>query len=684
MMRSLYSAVAGLKNHQTKMDVIGNNISNVNTVAFKSSSVTFSDIIYQTLSGASGPNQTLGGVNAKQIGLGMSTAATSMNITGSGSAQTTGKPFDLRLNDAGNSTNFFVVNNGTQNVYTRDGCFYIDGAGTLCMDSTGYKLMGWLADPNTGEVITSGDVVPLSIMDTPNLTSPPEATENAYASGIIDKDTPDLSSTQGYTMALEFFDDLGYPYSARFTVRLASDDGSVYTVKLSQILDQNGVDVLKEIMESQGISLDQIFGSQSTNNYSLNAGTPYITNNNLSNGVLQTGWTYDTTESTQYTGGVIGHLTKPGGGDIYFNKDGKFYANKEGTQDYAGTEDWGDVLKLTGAGTRDHAWSDADTNIISLDGSGNFTLKQITTGDASAIEKTNWYFLTQGGTATYPDTDAHGRAAIKYGNYTYPNPAVTNPSEAWAGYFVNISTNRLVAVNTAGTLFEYDSTADKYTASALALDSILDGFDADTTKVSVSGTTLTASYTDYDLTFSKADGSFVGIDDQDSVFLYGATLGPNFHNISIDFTSLRNANNGKKSTAGMDSGTSAIDTTGAGKKLGSLVGVAVQNDGKIYGSYDNGNTVLLGQVAAAHFANASGLEKIGESCYDTTLNSGDAVIGDISADGSSMTSGEIEMSNVDLSAEFTDMITTQRGFQANSRVITTSDTLLEELINLKR
>ena len=202
--------------------------------------------------------------------------------------------------------------------------------------------------------------------------------------------------------------------------------------------------------------------------------------------------------------------------------------------------------------------------------------------------------------------------------------------------------------------------------------------------MSVSGKTLTATYTDYDLTFSKADGSFAGIDDQDSVFLYGATLGPNFHNISIDFTSLRNANNGKKSTAGMDSGTSAIDTTGAGKKLGSLVGVAVQNDGKIYGSYDNGNTVLLGQVAAAHFANASGLEKIGESCYDTTLNSGDAVIGDISADGSSMTSGEIEMSNVDLSAEFTDMITTQRGFQANSRVITTSDTLLEELINLKR
>ena len=81
---------------------------------------------------------------------------------------------------------------------------------------------------------------------------------------------------------------------------------------------------------------------------------------------------------------------------------------------------------------------------------------------------------------------------------------------------------------------------------------------------------------------------------------------------------------------------------------------------------------------------ASGLQKIGESCYNTTLNSGEAKIVDISADGSGMTSGEIEMSNVDLSAEFTDMITTQRGFQANSRIITVSDTMLEELTNLKR
>ncbi|MBS6960183.1 MAG: flagellar hook-basal body complex protein, partial [Roseburia sp.] len=151
------------------------------------------------------------------------------------------------------------------------------------------------------------------------------------------------------------------------------------------------------------------------------------------------------------------------------------------------------------------------------------------------------------------------------------------------------------------------------------------------------------------------------------------------------FSTCQNTNNGGKSTVTMSKG--ATDgTTGAGKKLGNLIGLSVSNNGEIYGIYDNGNRNLLGQIAVAQFANAAGLEKVGESCYRTTLNSGefDGIGVEISADGSSMTTGELEMSNVDLSSEFTSMITTQRGFQANSRVITTSDTLLEELVNLKR
>ena len=164
----------------------------------------------------------------------------------------------------------------------------------------------------------------------------------------------------------------------------------------------------------------------------------------------------------------------------------------------------------------------------------------------------------------------------------------------------------------------------------------------------------------------------------------GQTQKSNFKDIEIDFSKSMNYDNGGTSTFKMLKGDSTGD--GAGKKLGALTGISVDQQGRIHGSYDNGNTVLLGQIAVAQFANASGLEKVGNNCYQTTLNSGefDGIGVAVDADGSAIDSGELEMSNVDLSGQFTDMIVTQRGFQANSRVITTSDTLLEELINLKR
>ena len=117
MMRALYSGVAGLKTHQTKMDVIGNNIANVNTVGFKSSAVTFSDLLYQNTQGASGPGANIGGINAKQVGLGSKTASTNISITTGGANQTTGGAFDLKLSD-GSTTNFFIVNVPNQTVIT--------------------------------------------------------------------------------------------------------------------------------------------------------------------------------------------------------------------------------------------------------------------------------------------------------------------------------------------------------------------------------------------------------------------------------------------------------------------------------------------------------------------------------------------------------------------------------------
>ena len=129
------------------------------------------------------------------------------------------------------------------------------------------------------------------------------------------------------------------------------------------------------------------------------------------------------------------------------------------------------------------------------------------------------------------------------------------------------------------------------------------------------------------------------------------------------------------------------DNMGAGRLVGTMSGISIQKDGVIVAAYDNGDTKIIAQIAVATFTNLSGLEKVGDNLFAQTLNSGEFKENqarDVTEDGGYFSTGVLEMSNVDLAAEFTDMITTQRGYQANSRIITVSDTMLEELINLKR
>ena len=175
------------------------------------------------------------------------------------------------------------------------------------------------------------------------------------------------------------------------------------------------------------------------------------------------------------------------------------------------------------------------------------------------------------------------------------------------------------------------------------------------------------------------------LDFNDTVTVAGTETNLNkFKDITIDFSPSVMWNNNGTSTIGLTKGDQ--DGLGTGRMKGTMEGISIQTDGKIYGTYTNGCTKLLGQIAVAQFANAAGLEKTGNNLYQATLNSGefDGIGVDITADDGSMTSGTLEMSNVDLANEFTEMITTQRGYQANSRIITVSDTLLEELVNLKR
>ncbi len=157
MMRSLYAGVSGLQNHQIRMDVVGNNIANVNTIGYKRNRVTFEDILYQNMSGAAAPEETKGGVNPKQVGLGMNVAAID-TIHTAGALQTTGKITDLSVQGEG----FFVLKDGEKTFFSRAGNFSIDGDNTL-VNPGGMKVQGWQADPMLGEINTTGTVEELKI-----------------------------------------------------------------------------------------------------------------------------------------------------------------------------------------------------------------------------------------------------------------------------------------------------------------------------------------------------------------------------------------------------------------------------------------------------------------------------------------------------------------------------------------
>lgn len=568
MMRSLYSGVAGLKTHQTRMDVIGNNIANVNTTAYKSSSMTFSELMSQTTQKASGANATtgVGGTNAKQIGLGVKAGAINTAITTQGSAQSTGNPFDIMIT----GDNFFVVSNGSENFFTRDGSFYVDGAGNLAMTSTGYNVMGWGVDKTTGN-IKQDTVTALRIMSSANMTYPPEATTKANISGILDQNDKDVTSANGKTVNLNFFDARGYSYTAKFTFKQSGGDKTnEYSMELNKILDSTG----KEIDISK-----LKFGNRSQQK-------------------METKVTLNT--------------------DAY-KWDGKVLKTKDGTTEVANLAD-----------------------IFKADGS------LITPADDAAAQKQQ------------KALDAIAKA------YGYEGS-----TDEFLNLYITSTANK-----------------DKQLTIQDLLGNMMAGKTTDVLPADGSAITMEGRYFEgTTVVFNKDTGKLESVGGSTTNLNVNAAfsaLGGNFSDVTIDLSECTNYDNKGTSTIGATSGD--LDGLGTGRRLGDMIGVSIQKDGMIYASYDNGMTKLLGQIATAAFANASGLEKEGDNLYSATLNSGefDGIGVDITAGGGYMSTGQLEMSNVDLSSEFTEMITTQRGFQANSRIITVSDTLLEELTNLKR
>lgn len=556
MMRSMFSGVSGMRNFQYELDVIGNNISNVNTVGFKGSRVTFQTALLQTLKAARAPQNNVGGTNPIQIGLG-SQLATVDKVMTQGSFQNTGRKLDLAIQGDG----FFVLSDGQGYYYTRAGALDVDMNGTLIHSSTGMKVQGWIAiqDPTTGQRYIDTNQPIGDIVISAGMTMPANATTLARMQG-------NLNSTSGIMpFAMTVTDDNGQQHTVRFVFSKTNDD----------FARQNG-----PFTENQSYT----WRAYDENNNLL--GESYIVVNRFGR-VVDSGLS----EVVVAPGASI---SIPSSGELRFyesDSPSNFVTAKFESPRYVTAVEVYDTLG----------------NPYSL------YIEFIRLGQFQGMRNAwIWRVYTASGEPiTY--IDANGQTSYNTTPYV----------------------GGVVDFNESGRL-----------------------------------STL------YGITWDEDTQTFQVSDSELRTIQFDAThMGDGTVTINLDLTSLTQF-------AGANS---AAFTYQNGNALGTLQSFAINEAGQIIGTFSNGLTDLLGQVALAVFNNPAGLTEIGNSLYVPSANSGLAQIGAAGTGGrGTLIPGALEMSNVDLAEEFTKMIIAQRGFQANARVITTADTILGELVALRR
>lgn len=681
MLRSFMSGIAGLKSYQTKMDVIGNNIANVNTIGFKSSNVNFSDVFYQTTQTATSASELnqKAGTNAKQIGYGSSVASIATTVATQGGSQTTNRALDLMIN--GNA--FFIVGMDGQNYFTKNGAFDIDGAGYLSTESGGL-VMGWGVDPQTGEIVQDA-VQPLQIYSATNQYAEPDATTDVYFQGNIDNN--DTSLENGKVIQMDFFDNLGNQYAAKFKIiSEGAEDKNEYKVELFDVIDANEKSIFLDATTSNGQTTYRIkrdvsieFAGYTYKASSVDPITGEVTLDSLNEDGSRTEGSIVTPASISYT---------PTDGS---DTDWLYRQNGNGFEKIAQSEIGNYVQVNEGNGTL----SVADTvdelkecaYVLNADG----TFTPVTKNN---IETTYGYDKIK-------DTDE-----LPYMFNTATRQYVQMTNADWTVLRNQINNGTVLAADAGIYHLDDYGNYQKIVGNNETYGRGITGLDPTLIKGEALNVGQGFVNKGADIIFNASTGKFASVsgatsryDENGKLITTNVTFKVNtsdsqvptsaknlFEEITIDFSSLSMYADGGQSTVTGVKGQLGTSGVGAGYASGVLTGVSVSNDGKIYGNYDNGVQKVLGQIAVTTFANPSGLEAVGNSLFTTTSNSGDfdGVGSDVMAIGLSISSGALESSNVDLSTEFTNMITTQRGFEANSKTITTSDSMLETLINLKR
>lgn len=652
MMASLFAGVSGLKNHQVKMNVIGNNIANINTIGFKTSRVNFQEALVQTYKGAGRPSSISGGTNPVQLGLGMEVSSID-TLFQQGGLETTGQITDLAIQGSG----FFVLGDNDGNrFYTRAGAFGFDADSNLVDPATGMYVMGKNADA-TGAIPSIATTSPINIPF--GQQDPAHATQEITLANNLNVSATDSRAT--------LIDDGG---SGIDSVSGYADDGVGGTHDIT------------------------IVGQQAQNDYLI--GTHDI-------GSVPGGLLYTTT---------LGDLGITDFSSFTITVDGSQVEMLQGFDSTTSVREVIEAINLISgltaelnAGevqiTRDKAGDPSLYNFeVSAGSAGNITTQLLGAPIGATLQSSGGAASTFIATDSFSPATGYGSAA---GPFTYVLDLVINETTGKVEGLSGLGNGGVEVMALSGELsatipgetLEIETEPTSHSMSIGVFDSL---GEKHVLSIEFSKSAITnrweweASTLDNEVLTGGASG-FVMFNSDGSLntfsFNGGAQAisidpgnGAGIIDVSIDAGTVGNFNG----LTGFSSGGHTASIIGQdGYGLGILEKISIDQVGNISGFFSNGVSRVLAQITLADFSNQAGLRKAGLSTYQSSANSGDAVEGTAGTTiAGSISSGALEASSVDIAQEFTSMITAQRGFQANARIITTSDNMLDELVNIKR
>jgi flagellar hook protein FlgE len=652
MSLALFSGLSGLRANQQYLDVIGNNLANSNTPGYKSSRVTFGDVLSQSLRRGSAPTATLGGVNPTQLGRGVSVASIDQNFS-QGRLVATGRTLDLAVQGEG----FFVATDGTNNFFSRVGAFGIDGDQKLVDLRTGYRIRS----------DTGGDIqLPLSGV------LPPQQTESIAVRGNLagkvngptieewTSDGPYLEATPaqavGTATGTAGLFDFSAPGDNVLTINVS---GTTRTVTLTP-----GVN-LPSTASLSSLSVSDVVSALNATPSGL-AGAVASEVGSAPTSTLAITTTASGDEATLTISGpaasILGIATSATGTQTVATATSPLNDLKFNVDDYVA----GDIIRVRGS---------------KPDG---------TTVDASFIYGTDG--TTLGDLLTFTNTLFAPDATVTLDVDGVAHLTAANPGES--SLSLNFSDDTVTGggeSNFSAVEFQVDVVGedpDVETASLTVFDSLgvehtlsvqferqITGDWAMTVDFPGSDGTLQAASLPTLLfgTDGKLPGSVVRSID---VTWNSGNAAPQ----TINFV-FEDPVSGEQLTQLGDG--PSISATQDGYAAGTLSSFAVEPDGTIRGDYTNGLSQEIAKMQVALFTNPAGLERAGSGFFVATSNSGQPQFATAGAGSAgAVVSGSLEGSNVDVAEEFVRLIEAQRGFQANARIISTSNEVLAELTRL--